>query len=158
MSEVGVDVDQLRKGLKRIQTKLKRHLDRFTKMLAEDSPATTDFYILEEAYKSVESLHKDYTRKADELDGEEEDGATATEDEKDYEAFQELMIATKFVIKLLLSKRAVHQALTSLETALDILNKQSPEETTLQLWPSLKRRQPSCLQNWRRPTSRMQIP
>ena len=123
MSDVGVDVDQLRKGLKRTQTKLRRHHDRFTKMLAEDSPATTDFYILEEAYKSVEALHKDYSRKADELEGEEEDAAKATEDEGNYEAFQELMIATKFVIKLLLSKRAVHRAMTSLETEVDILNK-----------------------------------
>ena len=122
MSLEEVDVPQLRKGLKRLQAKLQRHHDRFSKMLAEDSPATTDFYTLEEAYKSVESLQKDYSKKSDNMEGVEEDEGLTNEDETAYEAFQELMIATKFIIKLLLSKRAVHRAMNSLETAVDILN------------------------------------
>ena len=122
-SEPEVDVHHLRRGLKRINTKLKRHYDRFVKTLGEDSPATTDFYTLEEAHKSVESLQRDYNKKADDMEGEESDETLAAQDEMDYEAFQELLIATKFTIKLLLSKRAIHRAMTSLETWVDCLNK-----------------------------------
>ena len=121
-SDHGVDVPYLRKGLKRVNTKLQKHYDRFIKMLGEDSPATTDFYTLEEAFKSVESLQRDYSKKADEMEGEEKDETLATEDEKADDTFQELLIATKFTIKLLLSKRAVHRAMTSLDTVIDSLN------------------------------------
>ena len=121
--DVVVDVDQLRRSMKRTHTRLRRHHERFNKMHQEDSPATTDFHQLEEAYKAVEVLSKEYKKKSDQLDKEEEDEAKFTQDEADYEEFQELLIATRFVIKLLLSKRAVHRAMISLETAVDVTNK-----------------------------------
>ena len=61
--EPEVDVPHLRKALKKIEVKLKKHHTRFTKTLAEDSPATTDFHALEEAHKAVESLQKEYNKK-----------------------------------------------------------------------------------------------
>ena len=117
-----VDVPTIRKAMKRIATKLKRHHDHFSKTLLEDSPATTDFYTLEEAFRSVESLQKDYLKKAGSIEGEETDDDLISEDETAYDTFQELLIATKFTIKLLLSKRAVHRTTSSLEIAVDSLN------------------------------------
>ena len=108
--------------MKRVATKLTRHHERFTKTLAEDSPATTDFYTLEETFKSVESPQKDYLKKAGSIEGEETDDSLAAEDEAAYDTFQELLIATKFTIKLLLSKRAVHRTTSFLGIAVDSLN------------------------------------
>ena len=120
-SDHEIDVPHLRKGLKRVTTKLKKHYDRFVKTLGEDSPATIDFYALEAALKSVESLQKEYNQKSEEMEGEETDEALATEDEKADDVFEELLIATWFTIKLLLSKRAIHRAMIALGTVVESL-------------------------------------
>ena len=117
----GLDLDQLRRSMKRTHTRLTRHHDRFTKMQAEDSPDTYDFHQLEEAHKAVEMLGKDYKKRSDRLCREEVEEVKMNEDDGAYDVFQEQLLATKFVIKLLLSKRSIHRASTSLETAVDVL-------------------------------------
>ena len=56
------------------------------------------------------------------MEGEEVDEGLADVDDTAHDEFTETVIATKFTIKLLLSKRAVHRAMTSLEAAVDSLN------------------------------------
>ena len=128
-SDQGVDVPQMRKSLKRTCVKLQRQHDRFSKMLREDSPAILSFHILEEAYKTVESLQRNFNEKSDDMEGEELDEALAAEDEKAYEAFQELLIATKFTINLLLSIRSIHRAMVALDTVIDSFNAAFMAET-----------------------------
>ena len=109
----GLDLDQLRRSMKRTHDRLARHHDRFTKMQAEDSPDIYDFHQLEEAHKAVELLGKDNKKRSDRLCREEVVEEKMTEDDKAYDTFQEQLLATKFVIKLLLSKRAIHRATSS---------------------------------------------
>ena len=117
-----VDVPHLRKVLKRCYNKLQKQHTRFTRILEEDSPATTDFYLLEEALKAMEDLKESYDLDSEDLAKEEHDEGLAAADERDTETFQEMMFATKFTIRLLLSKRAIHRAMTALDTAIDDLN------------------------------------
>ena len=127
--EIEVDVPKIRKALARLATKLKKHHDRFTKTLAEDSPATTDFdHTMEEALKDVTALQKDYLRKVATMEGEEENPDLVEQDDQLSDEFTETLRATKFTLKLLLSKRAVHRAMVALDIELEGTNQVFMEE------------------------------
>ena len=126
--EIEVDVPKTMKALARLATKLKKHHDRFTKTLAEDSPATTDFHTMEEALKDVTALQKDYLRKAATMEGEEENPDLVEQDDQLSDEFTETLRATKFTLKLLLSKRAVHRAMVALNIELEGTNQAFMEE------------------------------
>ena len=120
----------LRGRLTRLASKLKKHHDRFIRTLAEDSPATTDFHSLEEALDQVKSLQRDNEKKVDLIEELEADEEQGKRDDVAHDEFSETAIATKFSIHLLLSKRAVHRALVTLEVEVEGANQAYMAEPT----------------------------
>ena len=153
-----VDVPRTRKALARLATKLRKHYNRFTKTLAEDSPATTDFHTMEEALKEVAALQKEYHKKSNTLEGEEDDPDLVEQDDQASDEFTETLLATRFSLKLLLSKRAVHRAMVALDIEVEGTNQAFMEEPSGDYSTALESILIKRDKNWRRQTCPLDDP
>ena len=102
-------------------------------MLEEDSPQTTHLRAVQAALTEVESLQESYDNKVEAMEGEETDERLIAQDEEAYDEFTETLLATKFTIELLISKRGVYKAMQTLEDQSEIINQAfvaDPEATT----------------------------
>ena len=112
-SEPEVDLPAMRKTLKKLGHKVQRRHDKFSKIF---NPAVTETHTLEDAYKEIETCQQLYEDKVEEMDDSED---RTEKDQEDAEEFHGLMLATKFILKLLLSKRTIYKATRCLDKFVD---------------------------------------
>ena len=114
-----VDVPQMRKALKKLGHKMQRRHDKYSKILEANNPAVIELQAIEDAYKEIETWQQKYETKSAEVEEYEESEEQADRDLVDADGFHEMMLATKFILNLLASKKIIHRAMTLLEAEVD---------------------------------------
>ena len=132
-SDEEIDLPSARKALEKLAAKVKKLHTKYSEKLEEDAPQNTHLRAVKAALTEVEALQGNYDARVDAMEGEETEERLINQDERAHEEFIETVLATKFAIELLISKKAIYKAMHALEDQADIITQAfmaDPEATT----------------------------